>query len=66
MVLNIDVFDARMELRVFGQGHGALIIIIDHHCLGGLIAGIELIKKATQPNGFLNSLRLADILGLTG
>ena len=57
---------ARMELGVLGQGHGALIVTIDHHRLGGLIAGIELVEKATEPNGLLGDLRLADILGFTG
>ena len=66
MVLNIDVLGTRMKLEVLSQGHSALVVAIDYHRFGGLIAGIELVEKITQPNGLLGGLRLTDILGFTG
>ena len=66
MVLDINVLGACMELGIFRQCHGTLIVAVDHHRFGGLVTGIELVQKTTQPYCLLGSLRLADILGLTG
>ena len=66
VVLDVNVFSTCMELGVLRQCHCTLVIAIDHHCLSGLVAGVELIQKTTQPYRFLGGLRLADIFGLTG
>ncbi len=50
---------------VFSKRHSALIVTEDHDCLGGSRAGVELIQEASKQNGFLGSLRLADVFGLT-
>ena len=61
-MLNINMLDSRMKLRVLNQGYNPLIIVIDYYRLDNLIFEIKLIEKITQSNRFFNNLRLIDIL----
>ena len=66
MVGDVNVFGASMELSVFCEGDCALIVLKDHGGLGiRIVRPQELIEKVFQPDSFLNSLRLTDILCLT-
>lgn len=65
MVLNVDMLDSTMVLRVLCQGDCALIVIEDNDRLKGT-GGANLTEQTAEPNSFFGGLGLADILCLTG
>ena len=65
MVGDVNVLGASMELSVLCEGDCALIVTENHSGFRVRIVGPkELIKKILQPDSFLGSLCLTDILCL--
>ena len=61
MMLNVNMFNANMKLRVFDQRYNVLIIVINHYYLKIFNVEIELIKKLAQLNCFFDNLNLIDV-----
>ena len=65
MMGDVDVLGPAMELRVFGQRDGPLIVAIDHHRLRRFFP-CDLPKESIEPDRLLSCLCFAHVFGLAG
>ena len=64
VILNINIFNIYIKLKIFNKSYIILIIVIDNNSLYILSAKIKLIKKFIQLNYLLNNLYLINIFNL--
>ena len=64
-MLNIDIFNTCIKLRVFNKRYNVLIIAENDYRLNEYRVKIKLIQKKLKSNDFFDNLHLINIFDLT-